>query len=466
MYGCDHSNINTHAWSVLLGITRMAKTKLRNVLPNTYIPLLSKEVLAAVLNRLQKLSLIALLLLWPRLKNTQPHLDKENSLHSQAELNRSARQDASDMKANERKWTKLKIIDKILYQYWNEGLNLLQLAQIDCQLMVDNSSAFLWNVSTVRDIYNSEVPLSLDPAVFLNALAVQLSKLYMSYIYVCKHPHMPLILVRIQVFDLIPQTKRGRGSSRSQQPHITSHKPYFLAFPSNSPHLIHSPGADLVSQTILNVVESCFSKSRRDQHRLETPENQKAIRSLESMHVLKGCSRFSNSLGAWTPYADGEVDCSPLASTSKQLDSKAKKEYATSEKEQVQMLANVRFKGTSDGKVKSERLFEDKRPLKKSRVANGATESEQDIDFSSIAPVRFAQFEIQEKLKENEEQLSLVKIKLVGTDVFAGLHELAYTAYDEKTSVVHPKTIPSWLTGEEGINSGTVKEGRFHCDLT
>ena len=30
------------------------------------------------------------------------------------------------------------------------------------------------------------------------------------------------------------------------------------------------------------------------------------------MNILKGNSRFGNSLGIWTPYADGTVDMLPL----------------------------------------------------------------------------------------------------------------------------------------------------------
>lgn len=442
----------------------MTRTKHTNVLPNTYIPVLPKDVLTAVLNRLQKLSLIALMLLWPRLKNTQPQLDKENASHSQVELNRMARNDAAEMKENEKKWTKVKIIDKILYEYWSRGLNLLQLAQVDCQLIVDNSNAFLWNLSTVRNVENEEIPLSLDPSVFLDALAAELSKLFMSYIYVCKHPKLPLILVRVQVFDLMPQLSRGRKQSRSQHPHITSHKPYILAFPSNSPHLIHSPVADLVSQVILTVVENCLSHNRRDQHRLTTPSNQKAVRSLEAIHILKGCSRFGNSLGAWTPYADGTVDCSPLASISKQLDHKTTKVTAVSKEDRFRKLANIRFNGTAEGTLKSTRLYDDVRPLKKAKVYNGQLEIQSENEFASIAPVRYVQFELNERVKENDDETSLVTIKLIGTDVFAGLHELAANAFEEDSAVVDPRTIPRWLTGEEGIRCGKVRNGRFESD--
>ena len=36
------------------------------------------------------------------------------------------------------------------------------------------------------------------------------------------------------------------------------------------------------------------------------------MKSIQSMHILKGCNRSGNSLGIWTPYADGTVDMLPL----------------------------------------------------------------------------------------------------------------------------------------------------------
>lgn len=441
----------------------MAK-KLKNVLPNTYVPVLSKKVLASVINRLPKSSIIALILLWPQLKNTQPNLDKENSQSSQVEHNRRVRNDAKEMRTNLAKWKKQRLIDKILYEYWSQGLNLLQLAQIDCQLIVDNPNSYFWILSTVRDGWGAEVPLSLNPAKFLHDLSTELSKVFMSYIYVCTHPTFPLILIRVQVFDLLPP--RG-GSDRLDRPHITSHKPYFLAIPINSPHLIHSPGNDLVSEVVLQVVETSLAQSPRNLLHLETSKSQKAVRSLESMHILKGCSRFANCLGAWTPYADGVADVSPLANSEKHLVVQSvlngPETYASPE-DRLRKLANVRFKGTASGKLTSAKLFDHHKPLRKRRreavddEEEPAAERNNKNEFSSIAPIRYAQFELQQTIDDEETH---VMLKLVGTDVFAGLHELAVQTTKTEEAVVDPSTIPGWLTGEEGANGGIVKNGKF-----
>lgn len=445
----------------------MANAKLKNVLPNTYVPVLSKKILAAVLNRLPKLSIVALVLLWPKLKNTQPHLPQENAMVSVKEYCRQIRDDSRDMKSS--KWKKSLIVDKILYEYWSEGLNLLQLAHIDCQLIVDNPNAYFWVLSVVKDAWGHEVPLALDPATFLYQLARHLAEIFMCYIYVCTHPDMPLVIIRVQVFDLLPGLQ---ARSRVERPHITSHKPFFLAIPMNSPNVIHTPGNDLVADTVLLVVETSLPQNPRNVLRLERSNSQKAVRSLESMHILKGSSRFANCMGAWAPYADGVADVSPLASSDAHLanleGSGLKK--SDSGEQNVEKLANIRFKGTASGKIVSERLYDHNKPLKARKRHNEDPEDGRRVrlrdrnEYRSIAPIRYAEFELQEQYDDGDDEPSHVVVKLVGTDVFAGLHELAVTNQGTESAVVDPSKLPGWLTGEEGLSCGIVKDGKFSAN--
>lgn len=364
------------------------------------------------------------------------------------------------------KSTKSQIIDKILYDFWAGGLNLLQLAQIDCQLIVDNPNAYFWVLSSVKDAWDKETPISLDPPSFLKKMAQHLSDIFMCYIYVCTHPEMPLVIIRIQVFDLLPGNLSGRVRNRAERPHITSHKPYFLAVPSNSPHIIHSPGNDVVSEVVLQVVESSLPSDSRNFLRLERSGSQKAVRSLESMHILKGSSRFANCMGAWAPYADGVADISPLAKLDEHAVVKGPLalQQCDTKEQRREKLANVRFKGTSSGQLVSDRLYDHSKPLKQKKRQNDDIDDDRrsrirpDNKYRSIAPIRYAEFEIQEPLCDEDDELSHVVVKLVGNDVFAGLHELSV---QKRTDVVDPETLPGWLTGEEGLSCGVVKNGQF-----
>lgn len=434
----------------------MPKQKLKNVLPNTYQPVIPKKAIGAALSRLQKQSIVALILLWPRLKHTQPHIDKENSPVSHSDFCKQARQEALAIRENPGKWTKAKLIDIILHQYWGQGLNLLQLAQIDCQLIVDNPNSFFWLLSTVKDADGVQTPMVLHPPDFLNRLAHALTKIFMSHIYVCTHPRYPLILIRIQVFDLSPQSLKLLVTSAKKNPHIISHRPYFLAIPMNSPHLIHSPSTDLVSEIVLNVVEHSLSKSPRKQLRVETPESQKPIRSLDSIFILKGCSRFANSMGSWAPYADGDADLSPLATPESHVSHTEKTKFLgvhkeTDPRERLREISNIRFKGKPDGVISSEKLFDDQQLSKRRKLVPEKPHS----PYASIAPIKHAHYVLKENIGDEESSISM---RLVGNDVFAGLHELAANI---DSLVVDPEMIPGWLTGEEGASCGIVKNGHF-----
>lgn len=449
----------------------------KNVLPNTYIPVLTKKVQTNVLTHLPKSSLVELIHLWPKLVNTQPQ--KSSKSISQKEFNNHVGRCAQDMKINQGKWPKRRVIDRILFEFWPQGLNLLQLSQIDSQLIVDRPSAYSWILSTVRDSANKEVPILLDPQKFLSNLSQDLSALFMTYIYVCKHPKLPLILIRVQVFDLQPMSQPGF----SNRPHISSHKPLFLAIPLNSPHVIHSPGSDMVYNIVIQAVERSLPQNASNLLRLVTKEDQKPIRSLESMHILKGCSRFGNSLGVWAPYADGIVDMLPLNSVDKHAVFKSGEESDPEDDTDPQLknlikLANLRFKGSATGKVLSEKLFDDNRPSnRKKRKINPSNDNDDYKDdenstkneFSSIAPIQYAEFVLKDRptsddsvdQEEDEEDYAGIKIKLTGLDVFAGLHELSVLTTNKEEAVVDLAKIPGWLTGEEGQSCGVVKDGNF-----
>lgn len=426
----------------------------KNVLPNTYIPVIHKKDLISMLGRLPKISLLELMCVWPKIESTQPQVTKSKQKKTNEIVTNYAR-DVKSMKTG-RKVLKRKVIDKILFEFWPKGLNLLQLSQVDCQLIVDRPNAYYWNLSTVFDSRGKEVPIVLDPKKFLKIVAEELSNLYMTYIYVCRHPRFPLIIIRVQVFD-IPNI-----DLTLKRPHISSRKPYFLAIPINSPHIIHSPGNDLVTNIVLQVVERCLPQNPGNLLRISKKENQVPIRSLESMHILNGSSRFGNSLGIWTPYADGTVDIHPLGKIEEHITLKGPSED-DNELSLLEKTANMRFKGSLDGKLKSERLYDDNREMKSKKRSLYFDDEDDDNyeentiknEYASITPIQYAEFNLKNKIGS---KYSSIQMKLTGMDVFAGLHELSVKHDD----ILNPIEVPRWITGEEGTSCGTVKDGKFY----
>lgn len=441
----------------------MAKTT--NVLPNTYVPVLSPKVTHSILSRLPKKSLCELIVAWCKVPKTQPVYHKKDNYgnsKSQDELNAAVTTLAREASGI----TKKKLVDLLVFRFWPNGLNLLQLSQVDSQILVDRPNAFLWIKSTVKDSLGSEVPILLLPEKFLKSLVAELSQLYLTYVYVCRHPRIPLYLIRVQVFDL----QSINMSISSMRPHIASRRPYFLAIPFNSPHIIHSPGSDMVTQLVLQCVQRTLPQNPNNLLALDTDLDQKPIQLLESMHILNGCSRFRKSLGIWTPYADGTADVLPLTPVemytagdkeNEHVGEKETNPVGQKERTPLKTIANLRFKGSVDGKLKSTKLFDDN----KSFAIRARTEDEDELmeapsEYASITPVQYAEFTIRDSIKNDGEEAA-IKLKFSGADVFAGLHELSVMTNDKAKMVVDPATIPGYLTGEEGESCGEVLNSKF-----
>lgn len=403
----------------------------RGVLSNAYVPLLLPIETAKLLARLHTNSLFDLCLFWCKwTRLTKP--DKLDQVYDKI------------LQLKKQKRAKRKLMDNILSNYWPQGMNLLQISQLDVQTIVDKPSTFSWVSSTAKTSSNEKFIINLNSQLFLQQLIKNLTNLYLSHIYVSKHPHFPLILVRIQVFDysIVPLIHSKK------QKYITSRRPFFLAIPLNSPHIIHTETDqnDTIAQLVLQAIENCLSTSNQ-LIRLARDELESSVRNLETMHIFKGVSRFAESLGSWAPYADGTVDISPLGDPNKHFIVNQDKIYddKVDNQEDKEMMirrkiAHLRFTG-SELPLQSERIYEDDRPIRKRKLPDDQDlDPESDNPYKSIAPVQ----RVQSQLVSGE---TLLKIRFEGNDVFAGLHELCVSG------VIDPRKMPGWLTGEEGNKS-------------
>ncbi|ODV59464.1 Chl4p [Ascoidea rubescens DSM 1968] len=217
--------------------------------------------------------------------------------------------------------------------------------------------------------------------------------------------------------------------------------------------------------------------------------NQSNILNLESIFILNGISRFSNSLSKWSGYADNSIDILPFQNPENHMlfnkiliddnqdeildENQDSNNTADNDKfdkdkqlETIRKVALLKFKGSQV--LKSQRLYEDIRPLKKRKVSsnnkiNDESRNYDKNEFSTITPIQYGEYIIKEKnfnniendIGDNINSKVSFKIKLKGNDIFAGLHELA------TKGVVNPYKTPGWLTGEEGNKFGIIEEGVF-----
>lgn len=410
-------------------------------LGNTFIPKIPSQLIYKILSQISPEGLANLCLLWGSLNQTKPKINQNNQLNLTneqllIEFNKFVE------KFKKKKLHKRKLIDRLVVDFYSNGLNLLQFAQLDSQLLIEKPLIFYWKSNRLLDSNDKEIVINLnDPQLFLNNLLLEISQFYLNHIYISKHPHFPLILIRIQLFDLISDINIQDFKSLSTSDSIVSRKPFFIALPLNSSNLISSyQQDDLISSILLQSIESTLSKTLSVPIRIDKRLNHQPIKSLESLHIIKGNSRFAESLGVWMPYADGIIDISPFDDISNHQTLKKPEQSNLSRLNKISML---RFKGSLN-KLKSKSFYMNNN--KKRRI------NESSSIYSSLTPVQNIQFEINNEFRDFTPK---IKMKLHGNDIFGGLHELC------DLSIINPETIPNWLTGEEGLKSGIIKDDIF-----
>lgn len=348
----------------------------------------------------------------------------------------------------------------ILLKFWPQGLVLYQLAQVDSYNLIYRPNSYFWKFSTAYNPKGEKQVFNLDPEKFVNNLKNDIQKLYLTHIYIFKHPNLPLIICRIQLFE-----PNGAVYSKHDASHeLVSRSPYYVALPLNSPYVIHSPDDDSYAKLILQSVQKTIAE--RDPITFHS-DDVAPVRSLEVMNIVRGVSRFSHSLGPWSGYADANFEISPFGNTKDHISIKGKRvigkdmggdfEGSPEAKRLRSEDIMVRFKGSKEG-VRARKAYETQRFNARIHHLHkdvSKIEAEEVVcKYSSLVPVEKVNFIDKKDLANAEGQISL-KFKFRGHDVFGGLHELC-----EKGCIDIDK-VPGWLAGENGLDSGIILNGEF-----
>lgn len=348
------------------------------------------------------------------------------------------------------------VITRILLEFWPQGLTLYQLAQVDSYALVHRPNTLLWRYSTAIDPSGSKRVLNVDPDSFVQNLKDDIHRLYLSHIYIFKHPELPSIICRIQLFEPHSLLKN------QAEPELVSRSPYYVVFPMNSPNVIHSADDDSYAQLILQSVQRTIAERSPIVLR---ESDEIPVKSLEVMHILKGVSRFSSSLGPWFKYADADFDISPFDDLHNHMSLKGKRvvtgEYDENDPEsEMRRLENImtRFKGSKNG-VRVRKAYETQRFQSRiHRLQKTVSKADGELGtvskYSSLIPVSKVSFVDKQDLPDDQGQVSL-RFKFRGNDVFGGLHELC------DGGSIDVDKVPGWLAGENGLDSGTILNGEF-----
>ncbi|KAK0748551.1 centromere protein Chl4/mis15/CENP-N [Apiosordaria backusii] len=361
-----------------------------------------------------------------------------------------------------RKGSKREILDRIITGDWRHGLSLYQLAIADLQYLYDHPTSQKWSAYKIVPLKspteddNGEVqPLEIDktslciprfhPSLFLKSLQAQILPDIKAHYNLDRHKTLPLLILRIFVIDSPYNTPLSLSSPTSTVD--TSSKTILIAFPDASPNIFISkpvstgPATGGVSE----------SKSLRALLVEGIPK------ALSLPRQREGRDEGECGGGGWSVYADEKVKESPLSTVllppspplsddaaeeeGEGIYDKKRKAKPTVEervRKRARLVAQARFGGTGrvgDGKgvERVDLVMEDVF----SGVGGEDGEGNQNDDG------------------DDEDWRPNVRLTFHGSHVFAGIRQLV------ECGIIDGEKMPGWMTGEEGVTIGAVRNGRI-----
>ncbi|KAK0740601.1 centromere protein Chl4/mis15/CENP-N [Schizothecium vesticola] len=416
-----------------------------------------------ILSRLSRASLLTLALDWLDEDNQSlaaPFLlpddhdedDYDDDAFPPAPSLDALRQLYTDLQA--RKGSKRDVLDRFLEGDWRHGLTLYQLAMADLQYLHDHPLSQKWAAYRITPLSprdpsddttdppvvdkTSLVIPRFHPSTFLSALQARVLPDVKAHYNFDRHRTLPLLLLRIFILDSPYNTTTTTT--------FFGARTVYLAFPDASPHVFVSrpqslggaAGAGAESKSLhallLDGVPKALSRPRQ---RFALRSTKLVTRNLEELIARKGgAQRTGAAAGGWGVYADEKVRESPLETvlptpplSEDGGDSGGRKrEGPTSGEERAvkraRLVARARFGGSA-------------------RVGDGKgsrREAEGDGDDGGTSTDKWRPY---------------VRLTFHGTHVFAGIRQLV------EHGIIDGERMPGWMTGEEGVTVGAVRDGRI-----
>lgn len=473
-----------------------------------------------MLNKLSRASLLSLILDWLDDRNqalSAPHIagDDENEdgqdLYPPAQSIDELREYYMELQT--RKGSKREIVDRVMEGDWRDGLSLYQLAMIDMQYLYDHPASQRWTGLKVVQLSGEQEEVAPEhalpciprfhPPTFLQNLQKEVLPDIKAHYNIDRHASLPLLLLRIYVLDSPYNTSIAILNNKSTA--LDSSKTIYIAFPDASPHVFVSlatstnptmntfHGTLSLRKLILDGIPKAFSKPGA---RYALQSTNLSARSLEAMVVRRGGGRTNAAGGGWGIYAENDKENikndtplnnelpTPPRSENEKVDKDADTPLPVGFKrrrgvdtdeisvKRRKSIAQARFgnEGKYNDKKGIERVdirLEDPFPAILSSATHDLVFSDDEAGGSALDPAdptkklqgrrtsRIAELERDLNEEEQEGWIPDIRITFHGTHVFAGVRELV------EAGVIDGIKMPGWMTGEEGVSVGVVKEGRI-----
>ena len=426
----------------------------------------SSPIVISALTKLSRASLISVVLDWldesnfelsaPCLRGPDDDEEEDESdFYPPAESLEELRGAYSEMKLQ--KGSKRDVVNRIIEGDWRNGLTLYQLAMANLQYMRDHPTAHKW---TAYRIYSLQPPKSQDettqtaqidpkstevprfhPSTFVHNLQTQSLPDVKVHFAIDRLEGMPLLLVRILVLESPYITDVPGLREDNSSPELESSQTIYIAFPDASPHIYiaHSPSGKASGTSEANSLRKVLFQgipkalSRNGQRYTLKPTNL-TTRSLPELLEKRGPGRTNSAGGGWSVYADMKKTESPLNTVVQNPTappSDGSQEFRTKRQE--------------DPKIRAERVAQ-ARFGPSARIDDGKGVERVDIHLED--PPKSSN-------GADDNWNPNVRLVFQGNHVFAGIRQLV------EAGIVNGERMPGWMTGEEGITLGAVRNGRI-----
>jgi central kinetochore subunit Mis15/CHL4 len=431
---------------------------------------------------------------------TDPYLLAENEDPDEQDLYPAAASVAdlrdiyTDFQAH--KGGKRDVIDRIVEGDWRFGISLYQLAMADMQYLYDHPTSQKWTALKIVRAADGD-PRSLPsiprfhPATFLQNLQRETLPDVKAHYNLDRHPSLPLTILRVFILESPYNTDRALQSTK-QASVFDQSKTFYVAFPDSSPFIYVSlttaipagtPGPSAENKSLRNQILAGIPKAfSRPRERYKLESTSFSARNLEALAENRGGGKTNAAGGAWGLYAEKKKNGEdnplniqlPTPESPVQEDDVEKRESGLKRKrvdngalvQRRKLVAQGRFGNSArpdDGKG-IERLdvrIDDPYPRASALEEDIAVDGELRDRSNTKRKGRRSTLDLELTRDEDDDEDSTdgwrpeVRITFHGQHVFAGIRELV------ESGIIDGEKMPGWMTGEEGVSVGVVKEGRI-----
>jgi len=386
-----------------------------------------------------------------------------------------------------RKGGKRDVIDRIIEGDWRDGLSLYQLAMADMQHLYDHPTSQKWTALKVVQLKNDEESHDesekitdlpslprFHPPTFLQNLQREVLPDVKAHYNLDRPKSLPMLLLRIYILDSPYNTSLVLSSSNLSS--VDSSKTIYIAFPDASPHVFVSLTTSTPSLAPSNINTASDTRSlrkllldglpkafSRPRARYTLESTGLAAKSLESLVFKRGQGRTNAAGGGWTVYASDKKDDTPL---NNQLPTPPADDESSNRVKTLPILSRGMKRRMDDDE--DEAVTKRRKWVAQARFGNSAMPNDKrgierfEVRIEDPFPAIKSREGRQGYRRGDQETDSLsddwepaISVTLHGNHVFAGVRELV------ECGIIDGERMPGWMTGEDGVSIGVVKDGRI-----